>query len=179
MQFRGSCRHGPGARFGADRRHRRGEPVPPLRHGFDVQPALRRIAQRLAKGEHVVGEIRFLDEGIRPDLVQQFVFGNEAPGLLDQRRQEVERLRGQRHGLTVSLQHPLPDVDQERPELVVALALHAALQRCWWTSDLKVSPTRRAAVNQIVICAASKGSGSPTPRLAPCGPAWWQAISSR
>ena len=47
----------------------RSEPVPPFGDRFDVLAIVCRVAQRLAECEHVVGQVRFLDEGIRPHLL--------------------------------------------------------------------------------------------------------------
>jgi hypothetical protein len=49
------------------RNHARLEPIALLRDRLDVLAIVGGISQRLAKRKDVVGEVRLLDEGIRPD----------------------------------------------------------------------------------------------------------------
>jgi hypothetical protein len=65
----------------------------------------------------VVGEVRLLDEGIRPHLFQQVVLRQQPSGLFDESGQQVEGLRRQRHRLVPATQHALLAVELIGPEL--------------------------------------------------------------
>ena len=61
---------------GVDRRQRSREPVSAFGDRFDVLAVVSRIAQRLAEGKDVVGQIRLFDEGVGPDLVEELLLGD-------------------------------------------------------------------------------------------------------
>lgn len=72
-----------GAIDGCDQRD---ESVPTLGHGLDVLFAVSGLPERAAKGEHVIGEVALLDERVGPDILEEFVLGDQAAGPGSQRR---------------------------------------------------------------------------------------------
>jgi preprotein translocase subunit SecA len=72
----------------------------------------------------MLGEIRFFDEGVGPDLSQQFIFFEQVSSILNQDNQGVERLRGQAHLRFVAKQSPLRGMQAKRAELVNRFCLH-------------------------------------------------------
>lgn len=64
-------------------------------------------------------EVVFFDGGVGPDRLHQFVLAEHGSGVLDQVRQRVKRLRGQRHRCAVTpQQETLWAIQPEIPELV-------------------------------------------------------------
>ena len=47
------------------------------------------------------GENALLDEGLRPDAVEEFLLADEPTGSPDERAEQVERLRRKSNGLAV------------------------------------------------------------------------------
>jgi hypothetical protein len=71
----------------------------------------------------MLGEIRFFDEGIWPDLSQQFILFQQVPSILNQDHQGVERFRGQVHRCLIAKQQPLSRIQAKRAELEGCLCL--------------------------------------------------------
>ena len=70
------------------------------------------------------GENALLDEGLRPDAVEEFLFADEPTGSPDQRHEQVECLRRKSDGLTVVRQTPLPNLEGEPAEFVRLVGRH-------------------------------------------------------
>ena len=70
----------------------------------------------------ILGEVDLFDEGLRPKVLHQFVFGQQVPAVVDEQEQSVKRLRRQGYGLTVTQQQALGRVQTERTELIQALS---------------------------------------------------------
>ena len=100
------------------------EPVAFLGDGFDVAAVLGRIAQCFPERKDVVGQVRFFDEGIRPDLLEELFLRDQPSRLLEQGHKDIERLRSERHGFSVAPQRPFPDIDQKRSELAAGRVAH-------------------------------------------------------
>ena len=71
----------------------------------------------------MLGQIRFFDEGIRPDLSQQFIFFEQVSSILNQDDQGVEGFRGQVYRRLVAKQQPLGGIQAKRAELEDHLCL--------------------------------------------------------
>ena len=67
--------------------------------------------------ENLLAQIRFLDEGLRPQRAEQLILRHDARPMPDQQRQQVERLGGQRLRNAVAEQGALGGIQQERTEL--------------------------------------------------------------
>ena len=72
----------------------------------------------------MLGEIRFFNEGIRPDLSQQFIFFEQVSSILNQDDQGVEGLRGQMYLCLFAKQQPLGGIQAKRAELEGHLCLY-------------------------------------------------------
>jgi hypothetical protein len=69
---------------------------------LDELLAIVAVAECFAKCGHRIGEVRLLNERVRPNRAQKLLFDNQAPMPLRQVEQQVERLGGQRDGLPCS-----------------------------------------------------------------------------
>jgi hypothetical protein len=93
------------------------EPVTALGNRFDQVPVVGCVAQRLADGEDVVGQVGFLDRGVRPDRLYQLFLGQQAAGIGRQNQKQVEGLGRERDRLAVPQQQPLTRVERDVTEL--------------------------------------------------------------
>jgi len=84
---------------GLEGAHGRGEAVAAARQRFDVLAAVGPLAERLPEQRHVDGEVRLLDEGVGPHPAHQLFFGDHAAVVFDQRQEDAENFRRQRHRL--------------------------------------------------------------------------------
>ena len=76
------------------------------------------IAMTLFEHGYLAIEVRFLDEGVAPDLHQQTVFFDQVSGVFHQDAQEIEDLRSQRDRPAVTSQTVLGEVQTEPAELI-------------------------------------------------------------
>ena len=97
-----------------DRGH---EAIAPFRHGLDESLA-GRFPEGLPEHRYRPIEVRFLDEGVAPDLLQQTVFFDQVSGAFHQDAQEIEDLRSQRNRLAATSQTVLVEVQTEPAELI-------------------------------------------------------------
>jgi hypothetical protein len=97
--------------------HRGDEPIASFRHGRDVPLGIRTLTERFADRENVVGEIRFFDDGVRPDGLNQLFLCKQTAGVRRQINEQIERLRGERHGLPVLQQDMFVRDERHRTEL--------------------------------------------------------------
>ena len=73
--------------------------------------------QRPSDHENLLAQIRFLDEGLRPQRAEQLILRQDARPMPDQQRQQVERLGGHRLRNAAAEQRALRGIQQERTEL--------------------------------------------------------------
>ena len=73
--------------------HRGNETIAGSSHRLDVSRRTAGITERLAQRRHMDGENALLDEGLRPDAVEEFLLADEPTGSPDERDEQVERLR--------------------------------------------------------------------------------------
>ena len=66
------------------------ETITTTRNGRDVFGAVTVAIECLAKDEHLLVEVRFLDDRVSPDSTQDFVLGQDAIALLHEQQQEIE-----------------------------------------------------------------------------------------
>ena len=105
-----------GGRRGRFSREGRGQSVTLSRDGLDVFLAVRRLAEGLANREDVVGEIGFLDGGVGPYGLDEFLLGHEAARIRGEHREHVERLRRERRRLAVLDQETFVRDKRDRAE---------------------------------------------------------------
>jgi hypothetical protein len=67
----------------------------------------------------VHGQVRFLHEGIRPNLAHKLFFFHELPVPLDEKGQHLDGLARQRHQLSIAKKEALRGVQPKRSELPV------------------------------------------------------------
>ena len=121
--------HGPAAERGRRRRRRRGEggragsgahlggeAVAATRDGGDEPRRIR--AERPAQGRNLHLQVVLLDDGARPDSVQQRILGDQFAPRLDQREQHVEGAAPERDGLPVDQKSPRLRQQAPPPERV-------------------------------------------------------------
>ena len=96
---------------------RRLEAIAPLRNRFDVRRVVGRVAERLAEREDVVGEVRFLHEGVRPHLLEELFLGNQPAWLFDQRHAARRRPSVSTAPARRPPQQAFSRVERKRPEL--------------------------------------------------------------
>src|SRR5579863_494225 len=60
------------------------ETIPTRGHGFDVSRAVLPIPQYLAQDRDMLCKVRLFDEGIGPDLSQQFILFEQASSILNE-----------------------------------------------------------------------------------------------
>jgi len=84
------------------RRHLSVEPITAARHRLDELRAI--VAERAAQLTDALHQGIVGDGDIRPHRREQFVLGNEPAAILDQMKENRERLRPQRHLVTVKQQ---------------------------------------------------------------------------
>jgi hypothetical protein len=70
------------------------------------------------------GENALLDEGLRPDAIEEFLLAQEPTGSPDERAKQVERLRRKSNVLAVLRQTTLPDLEDEPAEYVGLVGGH-------------------------------------------------------
>jgi hypothetical protein len=102
----------------------RNETIATRGDGFDVSWAVLPVLQRFPQYRDMLGEIRFFDEGIRPDLSQQFIFFEQVSTILNQDNQGVERLRRQAYWDLIAKQESLGGIQAKRAELENHFCLH-------------------------------------------------------
>lgn len=78
----------------------------------------RLFGERLPDGRDVLIEVVLLDDGVRPELLDQLVFGDETSRPLEHHPQRVEHLAGQRDRPSFAQQLPFADVHPELAEFV-------------------------------------------------------------
>ena len=103
------------------------EAVPVARHRRD-----RVLAHGPAQCRDVDVKVALLDDASRPYPLEQLVLRDEAPGVRDERREEVERARLEGHEDAVAQEPPFAGLQEEGAEPVVArvpVAGHAASGR--------------------------------------------------
>jgi hypothetical protein len=79
-----------------------------------VAPA---FSQRFPQREHGLGKVRFADERVGPERLQQVVLEHERAVVFDEEQENVEDLRRERHGLAVAQELPVVGIQAERTEL--------------------------------------------------------------
>ena len=84
--------------------------------GTDKTWRARAIASRLADFRNQIRQIRLGDEGVRPQPLLEFGFREDARAHIDQRGEELERLRRQVHAASITQQLPRIAVERERTE---------------------------------------------------------------
>ncbi|HQR31715.1 MAG TPA: hypothetical protein PLK30_03190 [Blastocatellia bacterium] len=94
------------------------EPIPATRDGFDVDGLLGAVAESFSELLDVKGEVRLFDKDIRPELVHQLRFLDDAAGILEQDQQRIKHLRRHPHWLAIAPQHFLIGIHSEFPEPV-------------------------------------------------------------
>jgi hypothetical protein len=95
----------------------RNETIAPRRYGFDVARAVLTVLQCFAQYRDVLGKIRLFDEGVRPDLSQQFIFLEQMSSILNEDDQGIERLRRQTYLNLMAKQEALGGIQAKRAEL--------------------------------------------------------------
>jgi hypothetical protein len=76
------------------------------------------FTEGLANRRNIHSQVDFLDEGVRPDLFQQFFFYEHAPGVAHQTKKSVERLGGEVHRRSFTRQHAFSRVEYKMAERV-------------------------------------------------------------
>ncbi len=94
------------------------EPVPLAGHGDDVAVVVGLLAQTLAQGKNILGEVRLGDENPRPDLVQKLPLLHHLARPLDQGQQDRHGLRSDGDQLTPPKDAAADGIDAEDVELV-------------------------------------------------------------
>ena len=69
------------------------------------------IFQSLSQHRNVLGQVTFLNKGIRPDFLHQTLFVDDMAIVLNQQKQDVKQLRGQSYRLAFAQKHPLHRID--------------------------------------------------------------------
>src|SRR5262249_38153709 len=85
---------------------------------LDVLPSGFPVSERLAQDREVVRQVALFDDGVRPNVRQQFLLAHQPAVIFDQHPKRVEYFRPQRHRMAMMQQSPLPNVKPERAELV-------------------------------------------------------------
>ena len=67
---------------------------------------------------NILGQIAFLDEGVRPHPLHQVVFFDYVTAMLNQREENVENFGGQGDGFPVAQQHTLDRVQAKAAKLI-------------------------------------------------------------
>jgi hypothetical protein len=80
------------------------KPVSPLGYGLDVAGGSRAVIQGFAEHRHSEGEIAFLHEGVRPELLHENVLVDQPAAVADQDQEHGERFRRQRNQQPIPLQ---------------------------------------------------------------------------
>jgi hypothetical protein len=75
------------------------------------------LTESLADGVDVKSKIPFFDERVRPDRLEQVLLADDIAATVQEGKQEVGGLRGQRNELSLTRQPPIPHIETERPEL--------------------------------------------------------------
>jgi len=75
-------------------------------------------AEGLPQSRNVNCQIIFFDKRIRPDAADEFLFAHQAPAVLDQHQQELERFGSDRHGLAGAKQNAIRNVETEGAKFV-------------------------------------------------------------
>src|SRR5262249_16032773 len=70
------------------------------------------------KLRHVVVQIAFLDEGVRPDCLDQLISGYGSTRICNQEKQGIEDLWSNGHRLALATHRPPPLIPPQIPELV-------------------------------------------------------------
>ena len=131
------------------------ESIAAARQGDDVTLSFKRVAERFAQLEDVLAQVGFLDERVRPDLLQQLLLGDHFPPAAHQHQQRLKGLRSHRNGLAVAQQDLLVRVHAEWPELVddLGIRVHGIGQRKpgqayrKFTTALRASRALKASAN--------------------------------
>jgi hypothetical protein len=83
------------------------------------------LAQGLAQLRYIPGQIAFLDERVRPDGLDQFVFFQQMPVMFDQHQQQVEGFGRERNYFAIAQQQALGNVKPKAAEFVKVFWLKA------------------------------------------------------
>jgi hypothetical protein len=75
------------------------------------------LIESFAQYRNALGEIVFVYEGIWPDVLQQFILGDDSSGVLDEIEQHVKRATMQGHGALIASQCALKGINPELTEL--------------------------------------------------------------
>ena len=110
-------------------------------------------AEHVAQRRKLHAQRRFLDHHARPHAVEQFILGEEVPGTIDERAEQVERARPQNDRQAILQQPPFVELELERSETVAFNGMDRT--HC---ADLLLSHMSDPA-------ARATGCGSPSVRL--------------
>jgi hypothetical protein len=97
--------------------HLADEPISNARYRFDVGVVIRFVFQRSAEQRNVLRQVVVFHVRVGPQLLNQFVLGDEMPGTADQQRKRVEGFWGERDDFSAATQQALPNVEAIRPKL--------------------------------------------------------------
>ena len=106
-----------------DRTDRNSESIAAARQGDDVTLSFKSVAQRLTQLEDVLAQVGFLDEGVRPDLLKEFLFRDNFAAAAHQHQQRLKGLRSHRNELAVAEEDLLVRIHAKGAELVDDLGI--------------------------------------------------------
>ena len=89
-----------------------------LWHRLDIFLSRGSFTQGLPQDGYAAVESPFLDEAVRPDLLQECFLFDQMSAVLDEHAQDLKNLRRERHSMTVTQQHVLRQFQAKGPELV-------------------------------------------------------------
>ena len=106
------------------------ESISLTRNRDDVVVLVGALAKCTPHGRDLTRQIVFIHDSVWPHAVQQLVFAYDVVAMLEEHYEDVERLRGDRHGVALAPQRAPDGVQDERTESAgsharsVALGLH-------------------------------------------------------
>ena len=108
----------------------RDEAIASFRNRLDVLLRISTVAQGLPDRRHVVGEVRFFDDGVGPDGPHELVLRQQPARIGRQERKQIVGLGSQRHGLTALQDDAFIGDEGHRAELEnLRCAVHAGMMR--------------------------------------------------
>src|SRR5215471_2012353 len=114
--------------------HGQSKPVTAFRHGLDDLYVVCIPAEGFAELGNVLGQGHFLHENPRPELLDEVIFSNQLPGILDQDDEGIKDLGRKGYGLSLTCQQVLRRMQAEVAEDVYLLARaghrFTALKKC-------------------------------------------------
>src|SRR5580704_4054581 len=96
----------------------RGELVSLASDGDDQAGVFGVVTQRLAQVGDVLLQIPFFYKRAAPDGLQQFLFGDQTVGILNQKEEDIESFRGERNGQASARQSAARRIEQKFSEAV-------------------------------------------------------------